>query len=261
MNDEIANARIAPQSTVEPVAAAPRRSALRAWQDLVVGSRSFGALLEYEIVAAWGATLPGATGLAFRARFWPGLFARAGRKTFWGRNISLWHPGRMWIGDGVVVDDGCYLDAKGCGPGEFRIEDGAFISRGCIVSGKDGPLRIGPRANIGAGCTLYASTRLEIGADTLLAAHCYVGGGRYTTRGRTDIPIAQQPVERQGVVIGEDCWLGAGVVVIDGVRIGRGSVVGAGAVVTRDVEPFSVMAGVPARPVGHRDDGPPGGEG
>jgi acetyltransferase-like isoleucine patch superfamily enzyme len=159
----------------------------------------------------------------------------------------------MWIGDRVAVDDGCQLDARGCGPGEFRIGYGALISRGCVISGKDGPLSIGPRANIGAGCVMYASTRLEIGADTMLAAQCYVGGGRYQVFGRTDLPIAEQPEPRLGVVIEDDCWLGAGVIVVDGVRIGRGSVVAAGAVVTRDVEPYSVVAGVPARLVARRN--------
>jgi acetyltransferase-like isoleucine patch superfamily enzyme len=99
---------------------------------------------------------------------------------------------------------------------------------------------------------LYASTRLAIGADTMLAAQCYVGGGRYVVHGRTDLPIIEQPEPRQGVVIEDDCWLGAGVIVIDGVRIGRGSVVAAGAVVTRDVEPYSIMAGVPARRISSR---------
>jgi len=222
-------------------------SPLRTYQDLVIGSQSWGALLRYELVAAWGSILPGAAGLALRRWLWPRLFGHAGRGTVWGRNIVVWHPGKMWIGNGVVVDDGCYLDAKGCGLGEFRIDDSALISRGCIVSGKDGPISIGARVNIGAGCTLYSSTRLEIGPDTMLAADCYIGGGRYNARGRLDMPLSQQPLPRRGVLIEEDCWLGAGVVVVDGVHIGRGSVVGAGAVVTCDVTPYSIVAGVPAR--------------
>ena len=228
-------------------------SALAAYQDLVLGERSWLGLLRHELVIAWGGALPGAAGFAFRQLTWRGgLFARAGRGVVWGRNVTLWHSRKMWIGDRVAVDDGCQLDARGCAAGDFRIGDDALISRGCVISGKDGPLSIGPRANIGAGCVMYASTKLEIGADTMLAAQCYVGGGRYKVFGRTDLPIAEQPEPRQGVVIEDDCWLGAGVIVVDGVRIGRGSVVGAGAVVTRDVEAYSVVAGVPARRVAMR---------
>jgi acetyltransferase-like isoleucine patch superfamily enzyme len=230
-----------------------RGSALVAYQELVLGERSWLGLLRHELVVAWGAVLPGAAGLAFRQLTWRGsLFGRAGGGMVWGRNVTLWHSRKMWIGDRVAVDEGCQLDARGCAPGEFRIGDGALISRGCVISGKDGPLSIGARTNIGAGCVMYASTRLEIGADTMLAAQCYIGGGRYRVLGRTDVPIAEQPEPRLGVVIEDDCWLGAGAIVVDGVRIGRGSVVGAGAVVTRDVEPYSVVVGVPARKVATR---------
>ena len=230
-------------------------SALATYRALV-GAGSWLGLLRHEIVVSWGAVLPGAVGLAFRRLTWRGsLFGRCGRGTVWGRQVTLWHPGKMWIGDGVAIDEGCQLDARGCEPGGFRLGEDVLISRGCVVSGKDGRLSLGARVNVGVGCVMYASTRLEIGADTMLAAQCYIGGGRYTVYGRTDVPIAEQPAPRRGVVIEEDCWLGAGVVVVDGVRIGRGSVVGAGAVVTQDVAPYSVVAGVPARPVGTRGGG------
>ncbi len=227
-------------------------SAIGAYMDLVIGARSWPRLLQHELVGCWLSGTPGALGLALRRLLWRKLFRSVGRGVVWGRNIALRHTSKMDIGDAVVVDDHCQLDAQGCEQGEFSIGAGTLISRGCVVSGKDGLLTIGPRVNIGAGCILYASTELRIGADTMLAAMCYVGGGRYTTRGRTDTPIASQPVPRIGVVIEDDCWLGAGVIVIDGVHIGRGSVIAAGAVVTADVAPYSVVAGVPGRLVATR---------
>ncbi len=243
----------------DPVAAARAAnqsggSAIGAYMDLVVGTRSWLQLLKHELIGAWLSGTPGALGLALRRMLWPRLFRSVGNRVVWGRHIALRHPGKMDIGDAVVIDDHCQLDAQGCAEGEFSIGAGTLISRGCIVSGKDGALTIGPRVNIGAGCVLYASTELRIGADTMLAAMCYVGGGRYATRGRTDIPIASQPVPRKGVVIEDDCWLGAGAIVIDGVHIGRGSVIAAGAVITADVAPYSVVAGVPGRLVATRFD-------
>ena len=62
-----------------------------------------------------------------------------------------------------------------------------------------------------------------------------------------ELPINQQGVKRRGVVIGEDCWIGNRATVLDGVRIGRGSVIGAAAVVTGDIPEFSVAVGSPAR--------------
>ena len=237
-------------------AAAGRGSTIRAYQDLVVGSRSWWRLLQHELLVCWGAALPGAFGLAFRKFAWRGLFASTGHGVVWGRDVTLRHPAKMRIGSGVTIDEGCQLDAQGCARGEFLIDEGVLISRGCIISGKDGPLSLGARVNVGAGCVLYASTRLEVGADTMLAALCYIGGGRYTTRGNTEIPLAAQPEPRIGVIIEQDCWLGAGVIVIDGVRIGRGTVVAAGAVVTRNIEPYSVVGGVPARLIARRRDIP-----
>jgi acetyltransferase-like isoleucine patch superfamily enzyme len=232
-------------------AAAGRGSAVRAYQDLVVGSRSWWRLLQHELVASWGALLPGALGLAFRRAFWPWLTHSTGRGVAFGRNVTLRHASKMSLGSGVIIDEGCQLDAQGCAAGEFRIGDGALISRGCIVSGKDGPIAIGPQVNIGAGCVLYASTRLEIGAGTMIAALCYVGGGRYTT-GAVDLPLAELKAARTGVEIGPECWIGAGAVIIDGVRLGASCVVGAGAVVTGSFEAGSIVAGVPAKVIGMR---------
>jgi acetyltransferase-like isoleucine patch superfamily enzyme len=233
-------------------AASGSGSAIRAYQDLVVGSRSFWRLLQHELVAGWGALLPGATGLAFRRAFWPWLTHSTGAGVAWGRNITLRHASKMVIGRGVIIDEGCQLDAQGCAPGEFRIGDGVLISRGSIVSGKDGPITVGPRVSVGAGCVIYASASLEIGADTMIAALCYLGGGRYATDGPLDAPPAGQKEPRAGVVIGPCCWIGAGAVIIDGVQLGRGSVVGAGSVVTRSFDAGSIVAGVPARVLGMR---------
>ena len=70
----------------------------------------------------------------------------------------------------------------------------------------------------------------------------------------TDVPIMDQDFESRGpLVVGDGAWLGAGVTVLDGMRIGIGSVVGAGSVVTRDIPDYAVAVGVPARVIGYRE--------
>lgn len=231
-------------------------SPLRAYQDIVVGSRSLAQLVAHELFFSWGAAVPGAAGMLIRRLTWPPFFAACSRKVVWGRDVTVRHPASMRIGSGVVVDDRCYLDAKGCGAGEFVLDDDVFLSRGCLISAKERGVRVGPRATLGAGCVVYSFGGVEIGADTMVAAQCYIGGGRYEPHGSPGVPMHEQPLPGRGVTIGADCWIGAGVAIVDGVEVGRGSVVGAGAVVIRDVPPYGIVAGVPAREVARRSASP-----
>src|SRR5688572_28968540 len=89
------------------------RSAREKYQALMVGRQGWGALLRYEFVTSLAGRLPGALGLFLRSRLYPGLFARCGRNVFFGTDVVLRHPHKIAIGNDVVIDDGCVLDAKG----------------------------------------------------------------------------------------------------------------------------------------------------
>ena len=72
----------------------------------------------------------------------------------------------------------------------------------------------------------------------------------YTDR---DTPFRQQTPTMKGITIGDDVWVGAGVTILDGCTIGRGCIIGAGAVVTKSIEPYAIVAGVPAKKIGMRE--------
>jgi acetyltransferase-like isoleucine patch superfamily enzyme len=93
---------------------------------------------------------------------------------------------------------------------------------------------------------------ITIGRDTMIASHTGIYANNH---GFADlnVPIALQEVSAKGIEIGEDCWIGSGVRILDGVSIGRGSVIGAGAVVTKDIPPYSIAVGVPAKVIARRD--------
>ena len=220
--------------------------AIGLYQDMMVGRRSWVKLLQHEILVSLGGALPGALGLAFRKVFWKHLFAACGGSAVFGRGVVLRQPLKMKIGARLLVDDDTLLDAKVAPVGGFELGDDVLISRGCTIVAAEGPLRLGNHVSIGNGCTLMAGSGLEIGDDTLLAAHCYVGGGTYQVDGDLDVPMRLQPGLAGKVVIGRGCWLGAGVTVISGVTIGKGAVVAAGALVNRDVPDYAIVAGVPA---------------
>jgi len=224
-----------------------RKSALQKYRDTVVGREDLLSLVRYEVITSLLGDLPGALGFFLRQIFYPFLFAEVGQGVVFGRHLTLRHPYKIKIGHRVVIDDYCLLDAKGCREGDFTLGNNVLISRNCILSCKEGFLKVGDNTNFGANCSVYSVGCMDIGANVLFAANCYLGGSMYHFD-RTDIPPIQQgSYSKGGVTIGEGCWLGADVKILDGVRLGQGVIVGSGAVVLEDVEPFSIVAGVPAK--------------
>jgi acetyltransferase-like isoleucine patch superfamily enzyme len=140
--------------------------------------------------------------------------------------------------------------------GRIELQDDVLLSRGCYIVTGRGEVAIGPMSHIGYRCLLYGTRGIRIGRDVLLANDVQLICGNHTFA-RHDIPIRAQPLAGAPIIIEDDVWLGASVIVLGGTTIGKGSVVGAGAVVTRSLPPYSIALGIPARVVGVRGDGPP----
>lgn len=229
----------------------PRRSRVARYADLVVGRRGVWPLLKYELVTVLAANVPGALGLALRARLYPRLLGRAGRGVTFGSHVTLRHPHKITLGDNVVIDDGCCLDAKGTDNRGIAIADGVFIGRNTILSCKNGDIVIGENANIGFNVEIFSAARVTIGKNVLIAAYTYLVGGDHLYD-RVDVPVLYQGRTARGIEIGDNVWLGAHVVVTDGSTIGRDAIIGAGAVVVGEIPEFAVAAGVPARVIRDR---------
>jgi acetyltransferase-like isoleucine patch superfamily enzyme len=221
------------------------------YADLVVGRRGWWALLKHEAIVLLSQAIPGALGLALRKVLYPRLLGACGQNVVFGQNVVLRHPARIRIGDNVVIDDNCLVDAKGTDNRGIAIGNGVFIGRNTILSCKNGDIELGDRANIGFNCEVFSASRVTLGADTLLAAYCYVIGGDHEY-GDVTKPVTDQGRRSEGVAIGEGVWMGAGAKVLDGVRVGAHAIVGAGAVVRIDVPDYAVAVGRPARIVGSR---------
>ena len=229
-----------------------RQSAREKYAALVVGQPGGGALFHHELVTLMSQSVPGALGLALRKTLYPSLLGRCGRNVVFGQNVVLRHPHKIHIGDNVVVDDNCLLDAKGDGNRGIAIGSGVFIGRNTILSCKNGDIDVEDGANIGFNCELFSASRVRIGRNTLLAAYCYVIGGDhdFSDPGR---PVLEQARSSRGVDVGEGAWLGAGAKVLDGVTIGNRAIVGAAAVVRDSVPEGAIAVGIPARVVGQRE--------
>ena len=161
-----------------------------------------------------------------------------------GQNVVLRHPHKIRIGDNVVVDDNCLIDAKGDANAGIMIGSGVFVGRNTILSCKNGDIVVGDGANIGFNCEVFSASRVSIGRDTLLAAYAYlIGGDHDLGRRRAAGCCAGSSVSRD---YGRRRMLiGAGAKVLDGVEIGDGAIVGAGAVVRSAVAAAEIVAGYP----------------
>lgn len=106
-------------------------------------------------------------------------------------------------------------------------------------------VEIGDNALIGMYNTVH---HCDFGSYVLTAEGCrFLSGPRYHNFERTDVPMALQGGKLRRIVIGDDCWIGSNAVIM--ARVGTGSIIGAGAVVTEDIAPASIAVGVPARVV------------
>lgn len=118
-----------------------------------------------------------------------------------------------------------------------------------------GDIELGHNCSVNPFCVLYGLGGLRIGNDVRIATHTVIVPANHTFTD-LEVPICNQPETKKGVVIEDDVWIGAGCRILDGVRIGRGSVIGAGSVVTRSIPPLSVAVGSPARVIRRRDGAP-----
>ena len=230
---------------------APGRSSRDKYQDLVVGRPGFAALARYELIVMLSQGLAGAAGLALRKLMYPWLLGSCGHGVVFGQHVVLRHPHKIHIGNHVVIDDHCLIDAKGETNLGIRIGDGVFIGRNTILSCKNGDIHVSDGANLGFNCEVFSASRVTIGRDVLIAAYSYVIGGDHDFSDPAKAVITQARVSA-GVTIGDGAWIGAGAKILDGVAIGDRAVVGAAAVVRENVPSGTIAVGIPARVVGSR---------
>jgi acetyltransferase-like isoleucine patch superfamily enzyme len=165
-------------------------------------------------------------------------------KVFSKSNIEFEH-----LGVGTALS--CII--KTDGTGSIQFEGSADIWRHASIYAVAGAkvvigdrVRLGEFSNInGDGC------EIRIGANTLIGQHVQIIGSNHKYLCKDQL-IREQGMDyksKTGVIIGEDCWISSGAYILPGVKIGDGAVIGALSVVTKDVEPYSVVAGNPARKI------------
>jgi acetyltransferase-like isoleucine patch superfamily enzyme len=235
-----------------------RKGFFRKYRDLSVGRQGFLFFLKYELICLLFGSLPGSIGLLGRAISYRWLFKTVGKSVFFGTDIRIRNPRTIEIGDQVVIDDHCVLDAKGDNSQGIVLGQRTFLSRDVILSCKNGGIHIGREASLGPFTTIHSVDKslVRIGDYSVIAAYCYfIGGGNYRFQ-RTDIPMIKQGFEEgQGIRVGTDVWIGASTMITDGATIGDGAIIGANSLVRGEIPPYSIAYGNPAVVKGWRDDG------
>jgi acetyltransferase-like isoleucine patch superfamily enzyme len=132
---------------------------------------------------------------------------------------------------------------------------GVQIGPGAIIDPHGGTITIGNRSSIGPYAVLYGHGGLTIGDNVLIASHAVLIPSNHSFAD-PEIPIMDQGESSHGITIGHGVWLATQAVILDGVRVGDGAIVAAGAVVRETVPPYAVVAGVPAKIIKYRPGRP-----
>ena len=225
-------------------------SASGAYRALMYGDMGLGKVIWAEILFTLIGGMGGAGGLFLRMKLYPTLFKSCGRKVVFGRNVTIRHPHKIVLGDGVVLDDNAVVDAKGADNSGIVLRDRVYIGRNTIVYCKNGDIEIGENVSFSANCIVFSSNKLTMKKNSVVAAFAYLlSGGEYDLDDPTPLALQKGTCTKGPLEIGDDCWIGAGAKVLDGACLGDHVALGAGAVANKPVPANSIAVGVPARVV------------
>lgn len=177
------------------------------------------------------AGLPGGTGAALRAWYHRRQLAALGPGARIGRDLLVLGTRRIRVG----AEFSCWRDCT-------------------LAACEDGIITIGDRVSLNSNVYINACMggSVAIGSDVLVGPNVVMRASDHRFS-RRDTPIRLQGHEPGEIVVGDDVWIGANATLVAGAHIGAGAIVAAGAVVTGDVEPYTIVGGVPAREIGRRE--------
>ncbi|MCB0164432.1 MAG: acyltransferase [Anaerolineae bacterium] len=209
-------------------------------------------ILEQLILGLCG-WVPSVLGIGLRALAYRTIMTLNGTPAI-EAGVRIAHASGVRLGKSVYLDQGVYLHAL---PNGITIGDNTFIMhhtmlhvfnfRGLPQAG----ITIGNNCFLGEYNVIRGQGGVQIGNDVytgpmvqmVAVNHVYQDANR---------PIREQGITAQGIIIEDDVWIGANATIVDGVTIGKGSIIGAGSVVTRDIPPYSIAVGTPAKRVKDR---------
>lgn len=178
-----------------------------------------------------------------------------GRITFIGKKVKLVHSSQIKLGSSVTISNYAEIDAlsiKGVSLGD-NVKIGDYTIIRCTGSLKKigQGFKMGNNCGTGDFCFFGAAGGIDIGNNVIMGQNVRFHSENHNFD-RTDIPIKEQGVTNIGIIVGDDCWIGSGVVFLDGVKVGNGCVIGANTLVNKDIPEYSIAVGNPVKVVKNR---------
>jgi acetyltransferase-like isoleucine patch superfamily enzyme len=191
---------------------------------------------------------PGLPGIAARAVAYKAILHAEGFSAI-EDHVRIVRSEDVWLGERVYLDHGVYLHG---GAGGLYIGAGSWIMHGSslhVFNFREMPqsgIRLGRRTFVGEGTMMRGQGGIRVGDNVLFGPGVQLLAVNHVFTD-PERPVMDQGITAEGIVIEDNCWIGAGALVLDGVTIGRGATVGAGSVVTSSVPAHKLVVGSPAR--------------
>lgn len=191
--------------------------------------------------------------MMFCRGFFTSLFRkRISSKIFISRGVKIVGKKRLKMGSGCVLEKGCVLEC--ISKNGISLKDGVTIGYYTVLkssgalSSKGVGIAIGNNSAIGAHSFIGGQGGVEIGNDVIIGPGLGIYSANHIFSDK-EIKIRLQGESKVGVEIGNNCWLGANVTILDGVSIGEGTVIGANSLITKNIPPYSIVIGNPGKVV------------
>jgi len=177
---------------------------------------------------------------------------------FCGARVIIQHGYQITAGKSLILEEGVHINAlseQGIRVGD-NVTIGKYAVLSCtgVIANKGTGITIGNNSAVGAQSFLGGQGGIRIGNDVIMGPGVKIFSENHHYH-QPDISIRKQGESRKGVIIEDNCWIGAGAIILDGVSISKGCVVAAGSVVTKALPENSFAAGIPARVIRSRVGG------
>jgi acetyltransferase-like isoleucine patch superfamily enzyme len=184
--------------------------------------------------------------VSLRHRVLSWRLAELGRGTEIQKPVYFEFPKAIRIGKHCSIARHSLIRANTSNGKGVEMSDDVSIKENVLISANEGFVVIGNRTWLGPYSHISGNGGVTIGNNVMVASHCVINTVTHCFD-RLDIPMSEQGINTAPIIIEDDVWIGTGATILLGVRVGRGSIIGAGALVIHDIPPLSVAVGVPAK--------------